>query len=270
MSDPITMAKTAREGLAQALAALQTDINVPSDLLAAAEPVSQAMGALFQIERSQGAALPEQGPLALEAVRRALALLQAQPQSHAAVGRAMEAVAGSLGLVHGLSRLVAEAPRAAPPAPAQAPPVMHAPQPLPVHPAPAPVAAPAPSPEQAAPAPWPTPSDTDAVEVALAAHSASNFYRGLAGDDVVDHGGLFVATYKLLPIGRTVALRILFPGGYEVEALGAVRFTREAGDSSGDMTHPGYGVRLTRMTNEGRQLVARYVRNREPIFYDDL
>ena len=33
---------------------------------------------------------------------------------------------------------------------------------------------------------------------------------------------------------------------------------------------PGYGAQFTQITPEGRQLVYRYVRNREPLFYDDL
>ena len=33
---------------------------------------------------------------------------------------------------------------------------------------------------------------------------------------------------------------------------------------------PGFGARITRISAEGRQLVYRYVRNREPMFYDDL
>ena len=37
-----------------------------------------AMGELFKIEQSQGAALPQSAPIALDAVRRALGMLQTQ------------------------------------------------------------------------------------------------------------------------------------------------------------------------------------------------
>src|SRR5206468_3629454 len=70
-------------------------------------------GALFQIERSGAAAAPTSGPIALEAVRRALALLQQQPSNHPAVQLALEAVASSLGTVHSLASVK---PQAAPPA----------------------------------------------------------------------------------------------------------------------------------------------------------
>jgi hypothetical protein len=36
------------------------------------------------------------------------------------------------------------------------------------------------------------------------------------------------------------------------------------------MSPPGYGVRFTEISKEARQLVYRYVRNREPLFYDDI
>ena len=104
-----------------------------------------------------------------------------------------------------------------------------------------------------------------AVDVELGIHSTSNFYKGLGGNDVIEHGGLFVATYKALQIGTPVALHVHLPGDYEFRASGVVQWTREAGTSE-----PGFGVRLTQITPEGRQLVYRYTRNREPMFYDDL
>ena len=104
------------------------------------------------------------------------------------------------------------------------------------------------------------------MNVELGAHSPSNFYKGLAGSDVVDHGGIFVATYKLPKVGVAVALRVLLPGELEFEADAVVQWTRET--RSGD-EHPGFGAKFTRMSGEGRQLVYRYARNREPMFYDD-
>ena len=51
--------------------------------------------------------------------------------------------------------------------------------------------------------------------------------------------------------------------------MGIVRWTREAPNSGSD-SPPGYGAQFTQITPEGRQLVYRYVRNREPLFHDDL
>ncbi|MFO0552504.1 MAG: hypothetical protein U0271_29210 [Polyangiaceae bacterium] len=105
------------------------------------------------------------------------------------------------------------------------------------------------------------------VVAELGTHSASNFYKGLGGNDVIEHGGIFVATYRIPKIGTPVNLRVLLPGDYEFQASGVVQWIREA---SGDGMDPGFGARFTQITPEGRQLVYRYTRNREPMFYDDL
>lgn len=134
-----------------------------------------------------------------------------------------------------------------------------------------------PQPVMAQPAPQPKPvqgqSPTAAsgnVVVELGAHSSSNFYKGLSGNDVIEHGGLFVSTYKIPKLGTTVALRVLLPGDYEFQATGVVQWIREALDGGADQSEPGFGARLTQISPEGRQLVYRYTRNREPMFYDDL
>lgn len=105
------------------------------------------------------------------------------------------------------------------------------------------------------------------VEAALGAHSPTNFYKGLSGNDVVDAGGIFVATYQIPRIGTPLLLKVSLPGGYEFEAQAIVRWTREP---ASDTASPGFGAQFTVISPEGRQLVYRYVRNREPLFHDDL
>jgi hypothetical protein len=376
MTDPASAARTARESLARGLAILQSP-GVPPHLLDVAEPVAQAMGALHRIEASGGGSL-DQAPAALDAVRRALAQLQASSGAHPAVDQAMEAVAGSLGLVHGLTQIqpaAAPAPAVAAPAPAlggtmvmgdqpAAPAPQYQQQPAPAaapqyqqQPAPqyqqqpAPAAAPqyaqqqpAPQYQQQQPAPqyqqqqqqfpqgaqgygpppaaaaagapwgnapqqqqvqppagsWPqhaapqppqaasaphhaapappgpvpgvqVPAGMARVDADLGAHSPSNFYKGLSGNDVIECGGIFIATYKIPKIGTNLAIKVALPGGYEFEALGVVEWVREAPNSTaGIEAPPGFGAKFTQITPEGRQLVYRYVRNREPLFHDDL
>ena len=261
MSDAVTLARVARESLARGLNALQADPNVPQHLLDLAAPIAQAMGALHQIERSGGAQVSPHAETALANVQQALMALQAQPPQHAAVAGALEAVAGALGSVHALTRASAAPPAHAPP-----------PQAVPAAP-PRPAAGPAPA-AQAAPqalqAPQPmAPGGDSAVTAELGAHSTTNFYKGLSGNDIIDHGGLFVSTYKLPKIGQSVRLRVSLPGGYEFEANAVVRWRREASDAGNDAP-PGFGAQFTEITPEARQLVQRYVRNREPLFHDDL
>ena len=48
-----------------------------------------------------------------------------------------------------------------------------------------------------------------------------------------------------------------------------MRWSREQSDAGNDAP-PGFGAQFTQITPEARQLVYRYVRNREPLFHDDL
>jgi hypothetical protein len=108
------------------------------------------------------------------------------------------------------------------------------------------------------------------VNAELGAHSATNFYKGQRGNDVIASGGIFIATYQIPDLGRDLWIKVSLPGGYEFEARGVVSWAREARSSSSMDATPGFGARFTEITPEGRQLVYRYVRNREPIFHDDL
>jgi len=116
-------------------------------------------------------------------------------------------------------------------------------------------------------APMPT-GEVHLVNADLGTHSPTNFYKGLSGNDVIDHGGLFVSTYVIPKIGTPVRLKVSLPGGYEFEANAVVRWCRE--QSEGSDAPPGFGAQFTQITTEARQLVYRYVRNREPLFHDDM
>jgi hypothetical protein len=301
--DVVTLARTARENLAQGLQALQSP-GVPEQVLKAAEPVAQAMSALHRVETSRGGPGSDAAG-ALVQVRRALSELQAAPVRHTAADQATEAIANALSLVHQLTAALgqgsvvpspptqpsgafqapgelppqvavvnASAQRSAPP-PNASPPAQAAPNwgqktaPVgQVWQAPAPGQA-APPPAAAPPAPGASAGGALRYEAELGAHSSTNFYKGLSGNDVVDSGGIFIATYNIPDVGQPLAVKVCLPGGYEFEAAAIVRWTRDSPQSGPDSS-PGFGAQFTQISAEGRQLVYRYVRNREPLFYDDL
>ena len=160
-------------------------------------------------------------------------------------------------------------------APAQPPPQAW-PQPAPQQPAPQqawqqPAAAAAYPAAAQQPAVGPTPGPGGAIhyDAELGAHSGTNFYKGLSGNDVIDSGGIFIATYNIPDVGQPLSIKVCLPGGYEFEAAAVVRWTRDSPQSGADSS-PGFGAQFTQISAEGRQLVYRYVRNREPLFYDDL
>jgi hypothetical protein len=123
-----------------------------------------------------------------------------------------------------------------------------------------------------APAPAAT-SQLVRVDAEMGAHSQTNFYKGLSGNDVVDSGGIFIATYQQPKIGQHVLIHVSLPGGYEFDAKAVVRWTRaSSGSGSGTGSHapPGFGAQFTELPAGARELVYRYVRNREPLFHDDI
>ena len=131
-----------------------------------------------------------------------------------------------------------------------------------------PFAAPQPDRPPAAPSAPTAPTAKQTINADLGAHSPTNFYKGLSGNDIVDHGGLFVATYMIPKKGIPVRLHVSLPGGYEFDADAVVRWVRK--QTSGTDAMPGFGAQFTDISPEARQLIYRYVRNREPLFHDDM
>jgi hypothetical protein len=231
-------------------------------------------------------------------LRESLGLLQLPEHfQHPAAERSMAAVADALGMVVDLAKRLDAAPPAAAPgrmqaealaatslarealAPEAAPPRAAAKAPavaVAAAPAAAVARAPAAAPKHAVAQVEPVraPADDAAlrpVEAALGAHSATNFYKGLAGGDIVASGGLFIATYQVPEVGQKLLLKVSMPGGYEFEAKGVVAWTREVRlNATAPEASPGFGAQFSEITDEGRGLIQRYVRNREPLFHDDL
>ena len=323
MSDPVSAAKSARESLARALSAIQSDAAVPPHVMAVAEPISNAMGALFQIERSGGAAASTRGPVALEAVRRALGLLQQHPRTiprcrsrsrrwparsrwctasperggaRAASGRRTRAGLRPTGAASGYAP--------GPPAAYQQPPAR--PQAYPAGPPAQPYAAPPqqPPPQPHRPTrrptslPWahrplrsrraaacsgatactPSPS-TGGPRRALGSKPSSaptasrTFYKGLSRQR---------RRRARRPLRRHLQHPAHRPDGHAARVdAGRLRVRRarrrEVDARNGRLrsggrrtAQPGFGAQFTQITPEARQLVYRYVRNREPLFHDDL
>lgn len=310
MSDPLTTSRTARESLARALNALQADPTVPPHLVDLAAPIAQAMGALHQLEKTNQLAPHADVALnhvrgALAKLQTAGGAHAAVEQAVGAVAQSLSLVHALSRMANGPSPGGTNKPPPQQPPQQQPPPPQQPPQPQAAplaqtaihqggpaqqqhHHAPqqpmrdpfaSPVAAtqlapgnttgamgakPA-SPSMPVPAP-PTAGNMQLVSADLGAHSPTNFYKGLSGNDIIDHGGLFVSTYVSPKIGTPIRLKVSLPGGYEFEANAVVRWTREQGDDAS----PGFGAAFTAITNEARQLIYRYVRNREPLFYDEL
>jgi len=105
------------------------------------------------------------------------------------------------------------------------------------------------------------------VDVELGVNGATNLYKPLSGADVLDSGGIFVATYeKPPPLGAGVRVSLRFPTGASCELAGNVAWVR---DQLGEDAPPGFGVRFVELSEEARELVQAYSEAREPLLYDD-
>jgi uncharacterized protein (TIGR02266 family) len=103
------------------------------------------------------------------------------------------------------------------------------------------------------------------VDLDVSLGSDHNFYSGFAEN--LSGGGVFVATHRLRPVGEDVEICIHLPDGSEVRGHGEVRWVRLFNADS-DMP-PGMGVRFHHLEPGSIEAIERFLRDREPLFYDD-
>jgi uncharacterized protein (TIGR02266 family) len=98
-----------------------------------------------------------------------------------------------------------------------------------------------------------------ALEVEVSLTSEAYFYGGLSGDP----GGVFVPTYQLRPVGRSVEVAFKLPSG-TARARGRVRWLRDAHDGAS----PGIGIAFEELGDADRVQIEEMCRARSPIYYD--
>src|SRR5690606_19655049 len=153
----------AREALGKALAALQEDPNIPQDVMAVAQNIAQAVGALFEAEHASSE--PDGKSCvknALGSLSQTLALLQDVRASHHGIQTATETIARAMSLLFPLTTVPSRHPSVMPSAPT-----------LPG----VPQAAPVPS---EAGAPYRAQVVREHIEANLGATTESNFYVGFS------------------------------------------------------------------------------------------
>ena len=274
-------AAKARETLGGALAALQSDPEIPPDVLSVTANIASAVGALFEAERASSE-IDGKGCAkhALSSLSQTLALLQDVKSQHHGIAIATESIAGAMTLLFPLttaptrypgaisSPAESKAPSAKPPetnlssppagskAPSGKPPETNLSSP------------PAGSKSSGKPAsvsPLTAGSRTN-IEANIGAATETNFFVGFSGE--IAEGGVFIATYMTLEKGTPLEMLLTLPGGFEMRLLGNVRFVRDPMDFS-TSAEPGMGVTFESVTDEQRKLMLRFIAKRPPIFYDD-
>jgi uncharacterized protein (TIGR02266 family) len=257
-----TQAAESRALLGTALEALQKDPKVPQEVLAVAENLAGAVGALFEAEKASSDVDGKSSVKhAMGSLSQTMALLQDVKSDHEGITIATKALAQVMSKLYPLATV----PTLRPSAPASPTQVAVAPTVQAVQAAPAvPKVAPAP---RAAPSARQVPvrsGPREKLEANVGATTESNFFVGFSGE--ISEGGVFIATYVTLPLGTPVEVLVTLPGGYASTITGSVRFVRDPMDMDSE---PGIGVRFDSLTAEQRELALRFIRKRPPLFYDD-
>jgi uncharacterized protein (TIGR02266 family) len=99
------------------------------------------------------------------------------------------------------------------------------------------------------------------LETDVSLVSDSTFFTGLSGN--ISEGGIFVATYRALPLGTSIELEFELPEGV-VRAVGCVCWIRDAGPDS----PPGMGIEFVSISNVDQEKIAHFCEVRPPLYYD--
>lgn len=243
-------AAESRALLGTALEALQKDPKIPREVLAVAENIAGAVGALFEAEKATSDVDGKSSVKhAMGSLSQTMALLQDVKSDHDGIQVATRALAQVMSKLYPLASVPTLRPSAAPAGHAAAQ-VGNA----------ATVAAVPKAPK----APVVFTGTREKLEANLGATTESNFFVGFSGE--ISEGGVFIATYATFPVGTAVEVLVTLPGGYESTIPGTVRFVRDPMDMDSE---PGVGVRFEKLTAEQRELVLRFIRKRPPLFFDD-
>jgi uncharacterized protein (TIGR02266 family) len=105
-----------------------------------------------------------------------------------------------------------------------------------------------------------------AVQLEVGITSEHNFYAGFTEN--LSRGGVFVATHQLKPVGSSIELTITLPGSETpIRAKGEVRWLRSYNEQSD--APPGMGVRFLEVDPQALAAIDAFLRQREPLFFDD-
>ena len=106
-----------------------------------------------------------------------------------------------------------------------------------------------------------------ALEVEVGFDTHTNFYLGFGEN--VSEGGLFVATFCLLPIGTSVALTFTLPDETPLHVNAVVRWLRDPHDLEMRDMPPGMGLEFVGLGQSELDRIHAYVAARDPMFFPD-
>lgn len=99
-------------------------------------------------------------------------------------------------------------------------------------------------------------------EIELAFSEETQFYTGLTQD--ISEGGVFVATYRLFPVGTRLELSFQLPDGTLVSTWGRVRWLRD----EAAQCRPGMGVEFGELREDVARAIAKFCEQRAPLYIE--
>jgi uncharacterized protein (TIGR02266 family) len=93
----------------------------------------------------------------------------------------------------------------------------------------------------------------------------TNFYTGFSEN--ISTGGVFIATYNLVEIGKLIHLSLTLPDGETIEVHGRVQWVRDPRNRDVSNVPPGIGVQFQNLAPESEMYIQEFVSKQEPLFY---
>ena len=104
------------------------------------------------------------------------------------------------------------------------------------------------------------------VELDVTLESDHNFYAGFVENLSVS--GIFIATHTKRQIGELVEFSIRFDKNEQpITGVGEVRWIRQYSETSD--SPPGVGLKFKKLADGGRERIDAFLKNRDPLFFDD-
>lgn len=105
----------------------------------------------------------------------------------------------------------------------------------------------------------------DRIEVMVDHRSETNFFSDLSSDPQI--GGLFVATYDILSVGKRLNVRLALPGSGLFQIQGTVTWVREADNCSDEDISPGMGISFSQLNPESTRAIEQFMSERQPLLF---
>jgi len=100
------------------------------------------------------------------------------------------------------------------------------------------------------------------VELPVEFDSETQFYAGMTQD--ISEGGVFIATYRVLPVGTQLGLSFELPCSTKIVARGEVRWIRAPSSTS----RPGMGIAFLELSAQAIPALSRFCHQNAPLYME--